>query len=87
MIPQIVIVRYRGSSAGKGHRIWIPLLPIYLILAPFLPFILIALVVACAHYRVNPIRALIALTRMLAGLGGITVEVTQGTTNVAIKLV
>ena len=86
MIPQIVIVRYQGKP-GKGHRFWIPLLPIYLILTPLLPIILIALVIACAHYRINPFHALIALTRMLAGLGGFAVDVTQGTTNVAIKLI
>jgi hypothetical protein len=85
MIPQIVTIRYM-SSPGKNHRIWVPLLHIYLILTPFLPFILVALVIACARYRINPLRALTALTRMFASLGGFRVDVTHRSTNVAIKL-
>lgn len=85
MIPQIVTVRYQ-SRPDRRHRIWIPLLPIYLLLTPLLPLIIIGLVIAGAHYRVNPLRAVVALARLLASLGGIQVNVTQGTTNFQVKL-
>lgn len=87
MIPQLVTIRYQNRPHKKQHRYWIPLLPFYLLLTPFLPFILIGLVIVCAHYRINPIRVIVALTRMLAGLGGITVGINQGTTNVQVKLI
>lgn len=85
MIPQVVTVKYQ-SRPDRRHRIWIPLLPIYLLLTPLLPLIIIAVVVGCAVYRANPIRILVALTRLLASLGGITVDVQQSTTKVQIRL-
>jgi hypothetical protein len=85
MIPQLVTVRYQ-SRPHKRHRFWVPLLPIYLLLTPLLPLIIIALVIACAHYRTNPLRVLVSLTRLLASLGGFTVDITQGTTHVLVKL-
>jgi len=85
MIPQLVTIRYHGRP-DKHHRFWVPLLPFYLLLTPFLPLILTALVIACAHYRVNPLRVLIAVTRLIAGLGGFRVDITQGTTTVQVQL-
>jgi hypothetical protein len=85
MIPQLATIRYQ-SRPDKHHRFWIPLLPFYLILTPFLPFVLIGLVIACARYRVSPLRVIVALTRLLSGLGGFTVDVAQGHTAVLIKL-
>jgi hypothetical protein len=85
MIPQVVSVKYQ-SRPDRRHRIWLPLLPIYLLLTPLLPLAIIALVIGCAHYRVNPLRILIALTRLLASLGGLHIDVAQGTTHVKIKL-
>jgi len=85
MIPQLATIRYQ-SKPDKHHRFWIPLLPLYLLLTPLLPLIIVALVIACARYRVNPLRALIALTRLLAALGGFQVDINEGTTTVLIKL-
>jgi hypothetical protein len=86
MIPQLVTIRYQ-SRPDKRHTFWIPLLPLYLLLTPLLPLIIIAVVVAGAHYGVNPIRFLIALTRLLASLGGVQVNVAQGATNFHVKLI
>jgi len=85
MIPQLVTIRYQGKP-GKRHRYWIPLLPFYLVLAPFLPFILIGLVIACARYRISPFRVIVNFTRLLASLGGFRVDLTQGNTVVFVKL-
>jgi hypothetical protein len=86
MIPQIVSVRVQ-TRLDKQFRLWIPLLPIYLILSPLLFLIIIGGVVACARYRINPIRALIAATRMLSGLSGLHVDVKQRHSNFMIKFV
>jgi hypothetical protein len=85
MIPQLVTIRYQRRP-DKRHRYWIPLLPFYLLLTPLLPLILIAMVIGCIRYRVNPLRLIINLTRLFAGLGGIQIGVTQGTTQVQVKL-
>ena len=85
MIPQIATVRVQ-SRPGKHFRLWIPLLPIYLILTPLLFLIIIAGVVACARYRINPIRALKAATQMLSGLGGLHFDIKQGHSTVMVKL-
>jgi hypothetical protein len=87
MIPQLVTIRYQARLHKKHHRYWIPLLPFYLLLTPFLPLILIGLVIACARYRINPIRVIVTLTQTLAGLGGITVDIHQGTATVQVKLI
>ena len=86
MIPQIITVRYQ-SRPDRRHRFWIPLLPVYLLLSPLLPLIIIGLVVAGARYRVNPVHAAAALTRLLAGLGGLQINIAQGTTDVHVKLI
>ncbi len=84
MIPQIVTVRFQ-HRADKHFRLWIPLLPVYLILTPLLFLIIIGGVVACARYRINPFRALIAATSMLAGLSGLHVDIKQSHSNIMIK--
>ena len=85
MIPQVATVRVQ-SRPDKNFRLWIPLLPIYLILTPFLFLIIIAGVVACARYRISPIRALTAVAQTLSGLGGLRIDIKQGHSIVLIKL-
>ncbi|GIH07732.1 hypothetical protein Rhe02_57990 [Rhizocola hellebori] len=85
MIPQIATVRVQ-SRPDRHLRLWIPLLPIYLILTPVLFLIIIGGAVACARYRINPIRALTAGAQMLAGLGGLHIDIKAHHSNIMIKL-
>jgi hypothetical protein len=85
MIPQLITVSVR-SRPGRHFRLWIPLLPIYVILSPILFLAIIAGVVACARYRINPIRVLIAATRLLSGLAGLHIDIKQGHSAVKVKL-
>lgn len=86
MIPQIITVNVQ-SRPDKRLRLWIPLLPIYLILTPLLFLIILVGIAACARYRINPIRALIAGTRLLSGLGGLHIGIGEGRRTVMVKLV
>jgi hypothetical protein len=56
-------------------RLSLPVLLLWLLLLPFAPLLLLALLVVCAIYAVNPFRAAAALFRLFAGLKGTQVEV------------
>lgn len=56
-------------------RLHLPVLLLWMLLLPFAPLVLPALLIICAIYSVNPFRAAAALFRVLAGFNGIHVEV------------
>jgi hypothetical protein len=68
MIPLLVTVRRRGD--GSWWQIYVPVVPVVVLLSPLLVLILLAGVVACVIYRVNVIGALLGATRMLWALPG-----------------
>jgi hypothetical protein len=85
MIPQFVAINVHN---GRKHRIrlWIPMVPVYLLLSPLLLLVGLALVVACVVYRVRPIRALVGGWRLMSCLSGVRVEVEQGRTAVLVSI-
>ena len=85
MIPQLITVRIRRPQ-GRVIRIWIPVVPVLLLLSPLL--ILGALVVglACLMYRVNPLRALATGWRVLWAMSGTRVDVEQGNTALLVSI-
>jgi hypothetical protein len=85
MIPQIARVRVH-SGQDRRIRLWIPLLPLYLVLSPLVVLFVLVLVVACVVYRVNPLRALGAGARLLSACSGFQLEIQQGRTGVLVKL-
>jgi hypothetical protein len=83
MIPQLITVRIRRAR-GRRLRLWIPLVPLALLLSPLLLLAVLAAVVACLVGRINPVRALHAVARLLCALPGTRVEFEQGPTAVAL---
>jgi hypothetical protein len=85
MMPQLAIVRVRDK---RGHRvrIWIPVLPVVLLLSPVLLLVLLALVGICLAYRVNPGRVLYAGWQLLCGLSGMRIDVDQADAKVLVSI-
>ncbi|MEU4421740.1 hypothetical protein AB0F81_14035 [Actinoplanes sp. NPDC024001] len=80
MIPQLVTVRVK-RSAGRTIRLWIPVLPVALLLAPL---VTLGVVVACVIYRVDAVRALATLWRVVAALPGTRFSLDEGRTAVLV---
>ncbi|WFE19421.1 hypothetical protein O7621_15830 [Solwaraspora sp. WMMD937] len=79
MIPQLVTVRWRQGD-GRRRRLWIPVLPVLLMLSPLLAIALAGGLVACLVYRISPTGALRAAGCLLWALPGARVELAQGRT-------
>jgi hypothetical protein len=61
----------------RTFRLWIPVLPILIVLSPLLLLTALDAIIACLVFRINPIRALVATGRLLCALKGTQVEVDQ----------
>lgn len=63
--------------AYRVHRfhLRLPVLLFWALLSPLAPLLLLALLIVCAVYRANLFRAVAALSRVLAGLKGIHLEI------------
>ena len=85
MMPQVVNVRVRTEDR-KTIRLWIPLLPVLLLLSPLVVLFLVVLATACLATRVNPVRALWTGWRLLWSLGGTRIDIEQGRTAVLVNL-
>lgn len=77
MIPQLVTVRWRQGD-GRRRRLWIPVLPVLLMLSPLLAIALAGGLIACLMYRISPTGALRAAGGLLWALPGARVEFAQG---------
>ena len=76
MMPQLLTVRF-GHPDSRPHRIWVPILPVLLILSPILVLAVLAGTVACLVFHINPLRALGASWRMFSALSGTQVDIEQ----------
>jgi hypothetical protein len=68
-------------------RLWLPMLLIWLLLAPFVILLSPLLLLGLAMVGLNPFRALAALLGLLAALGGTQIEVDTPDALVNIHLV
>jgi hypothetical protein len=85
MIPQLVTVGY-CRPAGRWLRLYIPLLPVVLVLSPLLLLAVIGGLVACVIFRISPAGALRSAGRLLWALPGIRVEIDDGETAFLIRV-
>jgi hypothetical protein len=85
MMPQLVTVRVH-TGQQRRIRLWIPVLPVLLVLSPLLIVAMLVLAVSCLFYRVNPVRALGASWGLLSGLSGFRVDLQQGRTDIRVKI-
>lgn len=85
MIPQLVTVRYRHLN-GRWRRLYVPVLPILLVLSPLLVLYVLGGVVACLVYRVSPVGALRSIGRVLWALRGTRIELEDGETALQVSV-
>lgn len=85
MIPQLVTYRQRRRD-GRWLRLYVPVLPVLLVLSPLLLLAVLAGLVACLVFRVSPVGALRGTGQLLWALPGTQIEVEQGRTAVLVSV-
>lgn len=85
MIPHLVTVRRRRPD-GRWLRLYVPVLPVLLVLSPLLLVAVLVGLVACLATRVSPVAALRGTGRLLWALPGTRIEVEQGRTAVLVSV-
>jgi hypothetical protein len=85
MIPQLVTVRHRRRD-GRWRRLYVPVVPVLLVLSPLLLLAVLAGLVACLPTGVSPVGALHGAGRLLWALPGTRIEVRQGRTAVLVSV-
>jgi hypothetical protein len=85
MIPQLLTVRVRRPQR-RAVRIWIPVLPVALVLSPLLVLAALGAVVACLMYGVSVLGAFGTAWRLCCALPGTRVDVREGRTAVLVSI-
>ena len=85
MILHLVTVRRRRPD-GRWLRLYIPVLPVLLVLSPLLLLAVLAGLAACLAFRVSPAGALRGTGQLLRALPGTRFEIEQGRTAVLVSV-
>lgn len=85
MIPQLLTVRVKHKE-GRVIRIWVPVLPMVLVLSPLLVLAALAAAVACLVYRIRVMQAFGAGWRLFCALPGTRFDVHEGRTAVLVTI-
>ncbi|UJW29720.1 hypothetical protein L3Q67_31400 [Saccharothrix sp. AJ9571] len=85
MIPQLVTYRQRRPN-GRWLRLYIPVVPVVLVLSPLLLLGVLAGLVACLVTGVNPMGALRGLGQFVCALPGTRFEIEDGHTAVLVSV-
>ena len=85
MMPQLVTVKVQRRS-GQPLRIWVPVLPVLLILSPLIVAAAGVAAVACLVYRVSPTRAFGTGWQILSALPGTRLDAEHGRLAVLVSI-
>jgi hypothetical protein len=85
MIPQLVTVRYRGPS-GRWLRLYVPVVPVLLVLSPLLLLAVAGGLIACFATGVSPAGALRGTGQLLWALPGTRIAIEDGETAVRLSI-
>jgi hypothetical protein len=85
MIPHLVTARHRRPN-GRWLRLYVPVVPVLLVLSPLLLLAVLAGLVACLATRVSPVGALRGSGQLLWALPGTRIEFEQGRTAVLVSI-
>jgi hypothetical protein len=77
MIPHLVTVRHRRAD-GRWLRLYVPVVPVLLVLSPLLLLAVLAGLVTCLVFRVSPLGALRGTGHLLWALPGTRLEIEDG---------
>jgi hypothetical protein len=84
-MPQSLTLRVKPQE-GRGIRIWVPVLPVVLVLSPLLILAALGAVVACRMYRVSAVQAFGTGWRIFCALPGTRLDVREGRTAVFVSI-
>ncbi|MGW0214301.1 hypothetical protein ACWDXH_07900 [Micromonospora chokoriensis] len=76
-MPQLVTVKVNRPD-HRPLRIWVPVLPVALVLLPVVVLVVLAAIVACLVFRIRVVRALGAGWRVVSALPGARFDIEQG---------
>jgi len=85
MMPQLLTMRV-ARPAARPIRIWVPVLPVLLVVSPLLILAALAVTIACLVYRVSVLRAFGAGWRLFCALPGTRFDVREGRTAVLVSI-
>jgi hypothetical protein len=85
VIPQLVTLRYH-STGSRGLRLYVPVVPVVLVLSPLLLLAVLGGLVACPFFQVSPVGALRGTARLLWALPGTRIDIDDGQTNLLISV-
>ncbi|HEY3687169.1 MAG TPA: hypothetical protein VGL93_29300 [Streptosporangiaceae bacterium] len=85
MIPSLVTVGYHRSG-GRRLRLYVPVVPVLLVLSPLLLIAVLGGLVACVIFRISPLGALRGAGRLLCALPGTRFEFEEGRTAVQVSV-
>jgi hypothetical protein len=85
VIPQLVTMRYRRSD-GRWRRLWVPVLPVVLVLSPLLVLAVLGGLVVGRVYGVSPLSALRGAGRVVWALPGARFEIEDGQTALLVSV-
>jgi hypothetical protein len=85
MMPQVLSIRVH-SGETRRVRLWIPILPVVILLAPVIVLVLVAGLVALAILRINPVRGLRAGLGMVAAARGLRLAISSGDLTVHVRV-
>jgi hypothetical protein len=85
MIPQLVTVRHRRPD-GRWLRLYVPVLPVLLVLSPLLLLAVLAGLAACLAFRISPVGALRGTGQLLWALPGTRFEIEEGRTALLVSV-
>jgi hypothetical protein len=74
------------AKRSRQFRLRLPVALLWLLLMPFMPLLLLAILVVCALGGVNPFRAVASLFRVCAALKGTHVEVQSSQVSILLSL-
>jgi hypothetical protein len=85
MIPHLVTYRHRRPD-GRWRRLYVPVLPVLLVLSPLLLVVVLAGLVACLVLRVSLVGALRGTGQLLCALPGTRIEIDDGRTALLVSV-
>ncbi|WP_214410221.1 hypothetical protein [Sphaerisporangium fuscum] len=84
-MPQLVTVRVERPDRRR-IRIWIPVLPVVLVLSPIMILAVLGAVVACLVFHVDAVRALGVGWRVACALPGTRIDMEYSRTAVLVAI-
>ncbi|WP_020522031.1 hypothetical protein [Catelliglobosispora koreensis] len=85
MMPQLLSVNVK-RPASRPIRIWVPVLPVLLVLSPVLLLAAVAATVACVVHQISVLRALGTGWRIMSALPGTRLDLKRGHTAVLVNI-